>query len=147
MKSPEGGCVCTDTLIKIKQAKQNTGSSFQRVWQRCIHYIQFINSLSAENCFYCAFVNNRSWKNEEYCIILSCRLNQRGRGERRKAEAQWRTQKMQFLFSRFVLSFLIFCHHVLQTARSVQKEGKTKKERVKGKGNTVHTDNKDFYAS
>lgn len=38
---------------------------------------------------------------------------------------------MHFPFSRFVLSFLIFCHRVLQAARSVQKEGNTEEERVR----------------
>lgn len=42
------------------------------------------------------------------------------------------------LFSRFVLSLLILCHRVLQTARSVQKEGSTEKERVRDKNNSVH---------
>lgn len=38
-----------------------------------------------------------------------------------------RNKRKHFPFSRFVLSFLIFCHHVLQTARSVEDTKRKKK--------------------
>jgi len=48
-------------------------------------------------------------------------------------------QKIHFPFSRFVLSFLIFCHHVLQTARSEDEKG-TRGQRETEK--VRYTDNK-----
>lgn len=38
---------------------------------------------------------------------------------------------MHFPFSRFVLSFLILCHRVLQTARNVEHAPKGKRENKK----------------
>lgn len=78
-------------------------------------------------------------------MILSCWWNQWGRGKRRKSRSTMTNTKDAVYILTFCSFFSDILSPCLANCQECAAGGKHKKKRVRGKNNTVHTADKDFY--